>query len=171
VNHQQTKRRAEYDAYLASEQWQQLRAKALERDGHACRVCNSPTNLHVHHRTYLRFGNELVDDLTVLCKRCHKLFHGPTKSGKPRQMTRYVDSHERDQVLELLENDRSYFTTQEVASMTGLTTQRAGSVLASLRRSHKVTKTGKKWLYRKPSELAMATRKMQEEERQKQTAA
>lgn len=31
--------------------------------------------LDVHHRTYERLGQEQEYDLTVLCHRCHSLFH------------------------------------------------------------------------------------------------
>lgn len=34
----------------------------------------------VHHKTYDRIGDELLDDLVLLCKSCHKAQHG--KHGK-----------------------------------------------------------------------------------------
>jgi hypothetical protein len=37
----------------------------------------------VHHRTYERFGREDTGDLTVLCRRCHTLFHGVVE-GHPK---------------------------------------------------------------------------------------
>jgi replicative DNA helicase len=52
--------------------------QALSRAGHRCQVCNSPDKLDVHHRTYERVGQEQLDDLTVLCDRCHGLFHEHT---------------------------------------------------------------------------------------------
>lgn len=75
-------RRIEYEAHLASPQWRSLRLKALERDGHACRICNTTKSLDVHHRTYERFGHEDLNDLTVLCRKCHETHHGRT-FGKP----------------------------------------------------------------------------------------
>lgn len=64
-----------YADYLQTEHWQKTRTEALERALHCCQVCNSPTQLNVHHRTYERRGNELPEDLIVLCQSCHQLFH------------------------------------------------------------------------------------------------
>jgi replicative DNA helicase len=65
----------EYEEYRKTEQWQSLRGLALRRAGERCQVCNSADDLDVHHRTYARLGSEHVDDLTVLCHRCHSIFH------------------------------------------------------------------------------------------------
>lgn len=35
-----------------------------------------PEAFNVHHRTYERLGKERLGDLTVLCRKCHGLFHG-----------------------------------------------------------------------------------------------
>lgn len=64
-----------YSAYLQTPEWQARRAEALERARHRCQVCNSGGLLDVHHRTYERRGEERPEDLTVLCRRCHYLFH------------------------------------------------------------------------------------------------
>lgn len=68
-------KRIDYHAYLQSDKWGTKRQLALERAYHRCQLCNSPDNLHVHHRTYERLGNEKPEDLTVLCKDCHEMFH------------------------------------------------------------------------------------------------
>jgi hypothetical protein len=77
------------EVYLRSEHWREIRLAALERAEHRCQVCNRTERLDVHHRTYERVGDERPADLTVLCRRCHDLFHGnarvnDTRSGKPR---------------------------------------------------------------------------------------
>lgn len=64
-----------YEVYLSSDGWKQRRSHALEWADHRCQVCNSPHDLHVHHRTYERIGREDPADLTVLCLECHDLFH------------------------------------------------------------------------------------------------
>src|SRR5712671_1523701 len=65
-----------YEEYLRTPEWTQKRDQTLERDGYHCRVCNSSENLHVHHRTYVRRGNENInEDLTTLCRKCHEHFH------------------------------------------------------------------------------------------------
>lgn len=32
--------------------------------------------LHVHHNTYVNYGEERLEDLIVLCRECHADFHG-----------------------------------------------------------------------------------------------
>lgn len=98
----ESERSAEYAEYLASDAWQDLRLEALRRDGHACRICNSSKRLDVHHRTYERFGNELLEDLTTLCRKCHRIFHDAgvlvggrwTKPSKKRPRTQRRAVHQ-----------------------------------------------------------------------------
>lgn len=62
--------------------WDAIRAQALERDGNQCRCCSAKdgdvfpgygrVRLEVHHRHYDNWGHELLDDVTVLCKECHR---------------------------------------------------------------------------------------------------
>jgi hypothetical protein len=68
-------RQSDYESYLASDHWQQKRKQALARAHDCCQICNSPEYLNVHHRTYERLGNERPEDLTVLCRSCHQIFH------------------------------------------------------------------------------------------------
>lgn len=68
-------KKEDYQAYLQSEAWRIRRKWKLERAGFRCQVCNSDGELHVHHRTYERIGDEREDDLTVLCADCHAIFH------------------------------------------------------------------------------------------------
>jgi len=66
----------DYQSYLNSAWWKAQREKALERATYRCQLCNNPDDvLQVHHRTYERLGEELPEDLTVLCKSCHYWFH------------------------------------------------------------------------------------------------
>jgi hypothetical protein len=65
----------DYQAYLRSEAWQEKRRAALQRAGYRCQLCSSDKHLHCHHRTYEHIGEELDDDLTMLCRRCHAGFH------------------------------------------------------------------------------------------------
>jgi hypothetical protein len=63
-----------YNRYLASSAWQEIRAAALARDGHACRGCSAPA-AQVHHLTYARVGYEHLDDLLSVCVSCHEEIH------------------------------------------------------------------------------------------------
>lgn len=64
-----------YRNYLKSDHWLKIREIALDLGKHECRICCSTKYLNVHHRTYERLGREDQDDLVVLCRKCHKLFH------------------------------------------------------------------------------------------------
>lgn len=78
-----------YRGYLKnSEHWQNLRRLALEESKK-----DSPTNnrfgrckkcgyepykpiLQLHHLNYEHMGKETLDDVMLLCPRCHKAEHG-----------------------------------------------------------------------------------------------
>jgi hypothetical protein len=54
----------------------------MEYHGAVCNQCDMPRwlaeiaydqDLHVHHLTYASRGNEEMDDLEILCRRCHEL--------------------------------------------------------------------------------------------------
>lgn len=66
----------DYQEYLLSERWKLLAEETKRLAGYRCQVCNSDGELHAHHRTYERIGNELQRDLIALCDSCHALFHG-----------------------------------------------------------------------------------------------
>jgi len=56
--------------------WQVIRRRALERDGHRCRLCNGSEHLDAHHREYAeRCSEETEDFLTTLCRVCHQIYH------------------------------------------------------------------------------------------------
>jgi 5-methylcytosine-specific restriction endonuclease McrA len=64
-----------YQAYLSSAKWRRLRNEVLLRDKHRCVKCHWNRDLHVHHLTYERMGDELLEDLVTLCARCHGREH------------------------------------------------------------------------------------------------
>jgi hypothetical protein len=64
-----------YRAYLRSPVWKSKRLEALEFYGCICARCGEWGN-DVHHATYVRVGGqELMEDLEVLCRDCHKAHH------------------------------------------------------------------------------------------------
>lgn len=67
--------RETYERYLASGAWQRQRTRRLAKDRHRCQGCCSEDNLHVHHLTYERFGDERITDLVTVCEACHDLIH------------------------------------------------------------------------------------------------
>lgn len=74
--------RSNYEEYLKSNIWREKADEAKKRAGYRCQVCNvsqAQVRLDAHHRTYERLGNELPEDITILCRNCHKLFHQAKK--------------------------------------------------------------------------------------------
>ena len=71
-------RQNEYTLFLQSDYWKQVRYVKLKEVGYKCQLCGKRnTTLHVHHNSYEHHGDELnhLDDLIVLCKRCHEGYH------------------------------------------------------------------------------------------------
>jgi hypothetical protein len=69
-----------YQDYLKTAHWECKRWAAVEQAKHRCSLCNADGELHVHHRTYERRGEEREDDLVCLCASCHKMFHQNSKA-------------------------------------------------------------------------------------------
>lgn len=67
-----------YRVYLMSSKWRITRERKVREAGEQCALCPNTTDLQVHHRTYERVGNEHMEDLVVLCGRCHARHHGTT---------------------------------------------------------------------------------------------
>lgn len=64
-----------YISYINSEPWKE-KCKAIKTTrGNKCQICGSESNLQVHHNTYERLGCEDDNDLVLICKSCHFLFH------------------------------------------------------------------------------------------------
>jgi 5-methylcytosine-specific restriction endonuclease McrA len=69
-------RKMPYQEYLQTPEWKARRLRHLKSVGYRCQICNaSGKTLNVHHRTYIRRGEELYQDLVVLCEDCHETFH------------------------------------------------------------------------------------------------
>jgi hypothetical protein len=64
-----------YAEYLRTPEWKARRSRVLIRAGHKCEVCNANGRLEVHHRTYDRYTQELLNDLIALCRSCHQRHH------------------------------------------------------------------------------------------------
>ena len=67
--------REEYQEYLKSDRWHKIREWALIFWGYRCCLCYAKDKIHVHHRTYIRLGHELLTDLIVMCEHCHFAHH------------------------------------------------------------------------------------------------
>jgi hypothetical protein len=74
-----------YAEYLQTPEWRTTRDAALRRAGFRCELthCGSKYALQVHHRVYERLGEEVPEDLTVLCGACHDQWHHGVIPGRP----------------------------------------------------------------------------------------
>lgn len=90
-------RKREYNQHLGSKQWWRTkklvrRASVSENGRSTCARCSITEyenrylhgeGLHGHHRTYERFGEERIEDIELLCSKCHALEHGlATRAGR-----------------------------------------------------------------------------------------
>jgi len=83
-----------YQEYLRTPEWIARRHEMLRRADNRCQLCNWNNRLEVHHRTYDRLGNEAPEDLTVLCRECHELFHRHRGMPVPQSSQRVDDLDE-----------------------------------------------------------------------------
>lgn len=71
----------EYQAYIKSDEWQEIRKIVLERDNYHCMCCGRSLQenavLAIHHNSYQHLFDERnhLDDLVTLCKVCHASVH------------------------------------------------------------------------------------------------
>jgi 5-methylcytosine-specific restriction endonuclease McrA len=67
-----------YDIHMVSEEWANTRHRKFATQGgrrHAkCECCgcsDDECTLEIHHRDYLHFTRERMEDLQILCEECH----------------------------------------------------------------------------------------------------
>ncbi len=68
-------RKMTYAEYRRTPEWKARRNRVLIRAGNRCELCNTSGLIDVHHRTYDRYADELLNDLIALCRSCHLRFH------------------------------------------------------------------------------------------------
>ncbi|MCO5210449.1 MAG: HNH endonuclease [Caldilinea sp.] len=85
-----TSETVDYYTYIRSDGWRMKANQAKQRSGYRCQVCNrhaSDVQLDAHHRTYERLGNELPEDITVLCHDCHTLYESNRRLPRRSDLT------------------------------------------------------------------------------------
>ena len=60
--------------YLKSTHWLEFVKVVRDFYGNKCALCNKPAK-DGHHRTYERLGHELLQDVILLCRKCHEKHH------------------------------------------------------------------------------------------------
>ena len=71
-------------SYYRTPHWKQFSQQAKDFGGNHCEDCGIDEDearrtgnyLQVHHKNYNNVGNEDLDDVVTLCKRCHGERHG-----------------------------------------------------------------------------------------------
>ncbi len=89
---------AQYNLYIASDEWADRRVTYFAKYRRACRVCGNP-NVDLHHLTYRRLGMEQDRDLMPLCQRHHQEVHAKHKrygGSLARATWKVYDKHRRD---------------------------------------------------------------------------
>ena len=87
-----------FEKYYHTEHWKKLHAEIVQRDNYTCQKCGKQylthiSFLNVHHLTYERRGEELLEDLITLCYKCHAHVHGKDPQlFIPRKFRRYPKS-------------------------------------------------------------------------------
>jgi DNA-binding transcriptional regulator YiaG len=84
-----TMTREERCTYFASRQWFLLRERVRERCSDTCEHCGASKMAQVHHKTYERMGNELLEDLLGVCEPCHLWLSGKTDVNPARKSPDY----------------------------------------------------------------------------------
>jgi hypothetical protein len=79
--------RPRYEVYIHSYSWKEKKKLKLACFGYHCKFCGRRDHLEVHHKTYLHFGNEQLDELEVGCRWCHRGIHLSIDDWSCGQMT------------------------------------------------------------------------------------
>lgn len=106
----------EYQHYLTTQHWENVRSRKLGQAGYRCEKCNRGEPLEVHHLTYDRLGEELMDDLQVLCRICHSREHGRVPTVADWNRVRFVYGWETVEAYKtmLAERIAKHKTSQDV---------------------------------------------------------
>ena len=73
-NHTNNKREYYRNEYLKSEHWKNLKYEKLNKICY-CEKCGNKNNIDVHHLNYKNLYDVKLEDLQVLCRKCHSNEH------------------------------------------------------------------------------------------------
>lgn len=85
-----------YTQHLQSEEWGKTKARAYALYGKFCQACGKQRGLCVHHADYGKLGKEPLEDLRILCKRCHKNLHKKFINSKRKDLRVFTDQYIRN---------------------------------------------------------------------------
>ena len=72
------KRKEYYNRLLEDKRWKEFRLKVMSERGNRCECCGGTDILQIHHTFYIsgKMPWEYnIDDMRVLCKKCHQRIH------------------------------------------------------------------------------------------------
>ena len=80
--------KAEYQEYLKSDHWQDVRSRFRQSKLHnyGCYVCQSKGELHLHHKSYKRLFEERLNDFIYLCPAHHLEVHAVVEKHGNRSL-------------------------------------------------------------------------------------
>lgn len=82
---------ADRQKFYNSIEWKEIKEGLFEIRGDTCERCKKKKGIQVHHLTYERFGgDELPEDLLIVCRGCHMKEHGLLKSGDDYLITKKI---------------------------------------------------------------------------------
>jgi hypothetical protein len=76
--------KVEYGTYMNSAAWRDLSKKFRDAIG-KCQICGTDKSLQCHHLHYRTLGRETLEDILVVCLKCHCNLHGVKKFKKKRK--------------------------------------------------------------------------------------
>lgn len=81
----------QYNQYLRSQHWHDMRKKVIERDGEVCQACLRNKATQVHHLSYALYqqlGRSAAFELVAICYSCHCAIH-PQLAESQRKLSFY----------------------------------------------------------------------------------
>ncbi len=91
-------RQAEYEEYLKSDHWRDLREKSFAIYGHKCLLCEE-TKIDGHHLVYRGLKNVQPQEVIPLCRRHHDMVHEHEDSGKWGPKYRHKSPKEKRKII------------------------------------------------------------------------
>ena len=97
--------RRNYNDYLKSEEWKQLRELAFKKYGKICSNCSTFEGIFcVHHLRYRNLHDVTLEDLMILCEDCHNEFHRLMANGKVSYKPNEASDVRRLKTIDALNN-------------------------------------------------------------------
>jgi len=62
----------DYERYIRSAEWKNKSKAFIKLKNKKCERCGGSHNLQVHHIHYTTFGKETLNEIEVLCYKCHQ---------------------------------------------------------------------------------------------------